>query len=249
MISPDETFDGTFPFAPHFSSVNGFRMHYVDEGRGNPILCLHGEPTWSYLFRQIIPLLSVRNRVIVPDHMGFGKSDTPPDRQYSLEAHVSNLENLVLELDLHEITLVIHDWGGPIGSGLALRHPDRIARLVVTNTPITLGLPHEGELLMKNTLESGYFRWMAKLYQEGTLETILGNFGTIILGVMKGLQGFEQMTNVTDSWLNAYSSPSPRHKSVWGLSAFRAVLLRQVTTVLRRHRPAALQRYKPNPLS
>src|SRR5919108_3740989 len=81
MIPADETFDGTFPFKPHFTNAPGFRMHYVDEGEGDPIVCLHGEPTWAYLYRNFIPPLSKRHRVIVPDHMGFGRSETPVDRE------------------------------------------------------------------------------------------------------------------------------------------------------------------------
>jgi haloalkane dehalogenase len=207
MIPEAETFNGTFPFAPHFSKAPGFRMHYVDEGSGLPILCLHGEPTWGYLYRQVIPRLAEQHRVIVPDHMGFGKSETPQDREYTLKAHVDNLEALVVELDLRDITLVLHDWGGPIGTGLALRHPERIARLIATNTCITLGLPIEADLLSKNAAQAEYFQWMSKLYEEGTMEAVLGNFGTLILSVMKSLQGFERMSNVTQTWLSAYSAP------------------------------------------
>ncbi|MBV9077967.1 MAG: alpha/beta fold hydrolase, partial [Methylobacteriaceae bacterium] len=84
MIAPDDAFDGTWPFAPHFSTAPGFRMHFVDEGPrgGETVLCLHGEPTWGYLFRKLIPPLSRNRRVVVPDHMGFGKSATPQDRTY-----------------------------------------------------------------------------------------------------------------------------------------------------------------------
>ena len=77
MIPASETFNGTFPFKPHFSDAPGFRMHYVDEGDGEPIVCLHGEPTWGYVYRNFIPTLCRTHRVIVPDHMGFGKSETP----------------------------------------------------------------------------------------------------------------------------------------------------------------------------
>src|SRR5690348_2221035 len=126
MIPAYETFDGTFPFQPHFFETSGFRMHYVDEGEGDPILCLHGEPTWGYLYRHFIGPLSRYHRVIVPDHMGFGKSETPQDRTYLLNEHIDNLEALVRSLDLRDITLVLQDWGGPIGGGFALRHPGRI---------------------------------------------------------------------------------------------------------------------------
>jgi haloalkane dehalogenase len=116
MIPANETFDGTFPFKPHFCEAAGFRQHYVDEGDGEPIICLHGEPTWGYLYRNFIPPLSQTHRVIVPDHMGFGKSETPHDRAYVLKTHVENLAALIEELDLKNITFVGQDWGGPITS-------------------------------------------------------------------------------------------------------------------------------------
>ena len=112
MIRADETFNGSWPFAPHFFAGNDFKMHYVDEGHGTPLICLHGEPTWGYLYRNFIPPLSRDHRVIVPDHMGFGKSETPQDRKYTLQTHTENLAALIDDLDLHDITLVIQDWGG-----------------------------------------------------------------------------------------------------------------------------------------
>lgn len=108
-------------------------MHYIDEGNGDPIILLHGQPTWGYLYRNFIPPLSKTYRVIVPDHMGFGKSETPQDREYTLQAHVENLEALVNELKLSEITLVMQDWGARVGSCFALRNPDRVKRVCVVN--------------------------------------------------------------------------------------------------------------------
>ncbi|MBF8279518.1 MAG: Alpha/beta fold hydrolase, partial [candidate division NC10 bacterium] len=106
-----------------------------DEGRGEPIVLVHGDPTWGYLYRTFIPILSQRRRCIVPDHMGMGKSGTPREPYpYRLRHHVANLEALLLHLDLHQMTLVLHDWGGPVGLGFATRHPDRIKRLVLMNT-------------------------------------------------------------------------------------------------------------------
>lgn len=131
----DETFEGTFPFAPHYHRVNGFDMHYVDEGAGEPIVLLHGDPTWGYLYRAFILPLSRQNRCIVPDHMGMGKSGDAVDLYpYRLRHHIDNLEDLLLHLNLHQITLVVHDWGGPVGLGFATRHRERIKRLVLTNT-------------------------------------------------------------------------------------------------------------------
>jgi haloalkane dehalogenase len=130
-----ETFDGTYPFAPHYRVVNGVRIHFADEGSGEPLVLLHGDPTWGYLYRHFIPPLARHGRCIVPDHMGMGKSETPDaPRPYRLSHHIANLEALLLALDLRDITLVLHDWGGPVGLGAAVRHPGRIKRLVLMNT-------------------------------------------------------------------------------------------------------------------
>jgi haloalkane dehalogenase len=116
----DETFGGAYPFAPRFFDAGGFPMHYIDEGEGEPVLMLHGDPTWGYLWRKFIPALSRKRRVIVPDHMGMGKSDAPGSPYpYLLRHHIANLEALVLSLGLSDITLVVHDWGGPVGLGVA----------------------------------------------------------------------------------------------------------------------------------
>ncbi len=131
----DESFGGAYPFTPRFFDAGGFDIHYLDEGEGEPVLMLHGDPTWGYLWRKFIPALSARRRVIVPDHMGMGKSDAPADPYpYLLRHHVANLEALVHSLGLTDITLVVHDWGGPVGLGFAVRRPDLIKRLVLTNT-------------------------------------------------------------------------------------------------------------------
>jgi cis-3-alkyl-4-acyloxetan-2-one decarboxylase len=131
----EETFGGTFPFAPHYLEEDGIDLHYVDVGTGAPVLMLHGDPSWGYLWRVFIAPLAESCRVVVPDHMGMGKSGRPPfPPPYRLAQHVENLERLVLRLDLRELTLVLHDWGGPIGLGVAARHPERIAGLVLMNT-------------------------------------------------------------------------------------------------------------------
>ena len=130
-----ETFAGTFPFAPHHLQLGQFQMHYVDEGAGDPLVLLHGDPTWGYLYRSFIPSLSTRARCIVPDHMGMGKSGVPAaPYPYRLQHHIANLERLLLSLDLRDITLILHDWGGPVGLGFAVRHAPRIKRLVLMNT-------------------------------------------------------------------------------------------------------------------
>ncbi len=110
-------------------------MHFVDEGGGEPLVLVHGDPSWAYLYRRFIPSLARRWRCVAPDHMGMGKSDAPPEPYpYRLRHHIDNLEALLLRLDLHNVTLVLHDWGGPVGLGVAVRHPQRIKRLVLMNT-------------------------------------------------------------------------------------------------------------------
>jgi len=207
MIPPEETFHGTFPFAPHFTDAPGFRMHYVDEGprEGGVVLCLHGEPTWGYLFRHLTAALRGSHRVIVPDHMGFGKSETPPDRSYWLQDHIDNLERFVLALDLRDITLVLHDFGGPAGMGLAARHPDRIARVISTNGPTPFGQADLVERLTANAGVSPWFRWILKAEKDGSLESVLGQLGFNILSALK-LNGFENNAVITDTWLSAYGS-------------------------------------------
>jgi haloalkane dehalogenase len=208
MIPPDATFDGSFPFAPHFTAAPGFRMHYVDEGPrdGGVVLCLHGEPTWGYLFRALIPGLSRTHRVVVPDHMGFGKSETPPDRTYWLQDHIDNLERFVLALDLRDISLVLHDFGGPAGMGLAARHPDRIARIISANGPTPFGQADALDRLIANAQVSPWFQWILRAEENGTLEPVLGQLGFNILSTLK-LNGFENNTVITDRWLAAYGAP------------------------------------------
>jgi len=134
--SPLAGFAELYPFASHRLELDAGAYHYLDEGPrdGAPLLCVHGNPTWSFYWRRIVSGFRRTHRVVAPDHIGCGLSDKPQDWGYRLAEHVDNLERLVLALDLRRITLVMHDWGGAIGMGLALRQPERIARLVVTNT-------------------------------------------------------------------------------------------------------------------
>jgi cis-3-alkyl-4-acyloxetan-2-one decarboxylase len=207
MIRSYNTFSSSFPFAPHFSDASGFQMHYVDEGprEGEVVLCLHGEPTWGYLFRHLIPALSDVHRVVVPDHMGFGKSATPQDRSYWLQDHIDNLERFVLALDLHNITLVMHDFGGPVGMGLAARHPDRIRRVISANGPTPFGQADLVERLTANVAVSPWFQWVVKAEKEGSLDTVLGQLGFNILSTLK-LNGFENHALINDAWLSAYGA-------------------------------------------
>ena len=125
-----------YPFASHHIDLGSLRLHYLDEGprHAPPVLLLHGNPTWSFYWRELVRDLRDRFRVVAPDHLGCGLSDKPQQWPYRLAGHVDNLERLVLDLDLRGITLGVHDWGGAIGFGLAARQPERIARLIVFNT-------------------------------------------------------------------------------------------------------------------
>jgi len=214
MIPADETFNGTFPFAPHFVDWAGFRMHYVDEGVGEPIIMLHGEPTWGYLYRNFIPPLAETHRVIVPDHMGFGKSETPQDRIYTLQTHVENLTALIDELDLQDITFVVQDWGGPMASAYSLRHLERVKRFCVLNTNIGGAGGQQG-----NAPLSRWFQWIGKHHEAGTLHEALGHLGSNVLSVMK-LIGFENMAVVNETWIRAYSTPFPDKASCAGAIEF-----------------------------
>jgi cis-3-alkyl-4-acyloxetan-2-one decarboxylase len=131
-------FGGTFPYDPHFVDAGEIRLHYVDEGPPDapPLLFVHGNPTWSYLWRRPIAELSARgHRCVAFDHMGFGRSDKPPQLSaYSLERHIENALALIDALDLSDVTLVGHDWGGPIGLGALLERRDRLRAMVLMNT-------------------------------------------------------------------------------------------------------------------
>jgi cis-3-alkyl-4-acyloxetan-2-one decarboxylase len=131
-------FEGTFPFEARYLESGDVRLHYVDEGprEGPTLLFVHGNPTWSYMWREPIAALSGQGRRCVAfDHMGFGRSDKPPHlARYSLQAHIEHARTVVEELDLTDVTLVAHDWGGPIGLGAMLDHADRLSSAVLINT-------------------------------------------------------------------------------------------------------------------
>jgi haloalkane dehalogenase len=123
-----------YPFPSHHTDLDGARVHYVDEGSGRPLLLLHGNPTWSFLYRDVIAGLRDRFRCIAPDFPGFGLSECGPGYGYTPSEHAGVLEQLVLHLDLQGVTMMVQDWGGPIGFAVATRHPDRFAAFVIGNT-------------------------------------------------------------------------------------------------------------------
>jgi haloalkane dehalogenase len=155
LRTPDERFANLpgYPFEPHYVQVDGLRMHYVDEGppTADPVLLLHGEPSWSYLYRKMIPTITAAGlRAVAPDLIGFGKSDKPTSQDdYTYQAHVDWTASLVLQLDLTRITLVCQDWGGLIGLRIAAEHPDRFARIVAANTFLPTGDTPPGEAFLR----------------------------------------------------------------------------------------------------
>src|SRR6476646_1532845 len=136
--TPDELLEGLpdYPFESRYREVDGLRLAHLDEGEGQPVVFFHGEPTWSFLWRKVIPpVRDAGYRCIAPDYAGYGRSDKPTEvGWYSYDRHVELMAALLEELDLRDATAVVHDWGGPIGLRLAVEHPDRISRLVIMET-------------------------------------------------------------------------------------------------------------------
>jgi haloalkane dehalogenase len=126
--------DELLPFESHFADIGGATVHYLDEGSGPPLLMLHGNPTWSFLYRELIKGLRDRYRCIAPDHPGFGLSSAPAGYGYTPAEHAAVLERLIEQLDLEDVTMMVQDWGGPIGFAVATRHPDRFSAFVIGNT-------------------------------------------------------------------------------------------------------------------
>ena len=215
MIKSSETFQGTWPFLPNFFDGNGFLQHYVDEGpkEAKPIILLHGEPTWGYIYRKFIPELSKSYRVVVPDMMGFGKSETPQDKEYTLKTHVENLSSLIDYLKLTNITFVGQDWGGPITAAYSIRNLNKVKSFVLINTLFG----YSKEERPKNL--SPWFQWIKKHYQDKTLDGILGELGSTLLSVMK-IPNFTNNNIINETWINAYSAQFPDRASCKGAINF-----------------------------
>jgi haloalkane dehalogenase len=199
--TPDESFCGLpgYAFEPNYLEQDGLRMHYLDEGAGDPVLLFHGEPTWSFLYRKVLPPLARVARVVAPDYFGFGRSDKPVEREwYSYDRHYASVERFVDELDLRDVTLVVHDWGGPLGLRLATERPERVARLVITNTGLYAGRPPSEEWL----------RFRAFVRRVGT-ELRPGQLVRISC-----------VGNVPDDVVAGYDAPHPVPESKTGLLMF-----------------------------
>src|SRR5262245_19285648 len=172
--TPDERFAGLpgYEFAPHYADREGLRLHYLDEGpRGAaPIVCFHGEPTWAYLYRKMIaPLVGAGHRVICPDFAGFGRSDKPTDRGwYTYDGHVRLMTSLLDGLDLHGATVVVQDWGGPIGLRWAVEAADRVAGLVILSPGRFTGRGSRGFLAWRAFAEKNPYLPVGRVIQGAT---------------------------------------------------------------------------------
>ncbi len=206
--TPDERFEGLpdYDFEPHYANVDGLRMHYVDEGRddGDPVLLLHGEPSWSYLYRYMIPpLVEAGLRVIAPDLIGFGKSDKPVDKSdYSYAGHVGWMHGFIESLDLARITLFCQDWGSLIGLRVAAENEHRFGGIVLANGGLPTGDQTMPDAFMKwraFALHSPYFP-IGKIIQKGTT------------------------TNLRDEVVAAYDAPFPSRKFKAGARMFPALV-------------------------
>jgi haloalkane dehalogenase len=190
--TPDERFANLkdFPYEPRYVEINGARVHYIDEGSGEVILCLHGEPTWSYLYRKMIPILAAAHRVIAMDFIGFGRSDKFTEREdYTFEMHRSTIASFIQTLDLTGINAVVQDWGGILGLRVATELQERFARLVIMNT----GLP-TGDV----PATEGFMKW--RTYATTTPDLPIG---TIVK------RSATDRESVTNEIVAAYDAPFP----------------------------------------
>ncbi len=206
LRTPDERFANLpgFPFAPHYVEIDGLRVHYVDEGAGDPVLLLHGEPSWCYLYRKMVPIIvDAGYRAIAPDFIGFGRSDKLADRaDYTYQFHVDITTKFIEQLDLREITLFGQDWGGLIGLRVAAEHPDRFARIVAGNTFLPTGDTNPGE---------AFLRWQR--FSQTAAEFHIGRI----------IQG-GTVTTLPDDVVAAYDAPFPDDTYKAGARQFPALV-------------------------
>ncbi|HEX3607108.1 MAG TPA: haloalkane dehalogenase [Candidatus Dormibacteraeota bacterium] len=208
LRTPDERFEGLpgYPFTPNYVEVDGLRIHTIDEGprAAAPVLLLHGEPSWSYLYRKMIPVLTAAgHRAVAPDMVGFGRSDKPTAREdYTYQRHVDWVRGTIEALDLRDITLVCQDWGGLIGLRLVGEAPDRFARVVAANTFLPTGDHDPGE---------AFHRW--KRYSQ---ETPRFQPGRIVNGGC--------VSDLSPEVVAAYDAPFPDDRYLAGARQFPALV-------------------------
>ena len=209
LRTPDHCFDRLpgYPYEPHYAEIEGLRLAYIEHGQGDPILMLHGEPTWGYLYRRMIPSLAELGRVIVPDLIGFGRSDKPiHDNAYSYKSHVRWIRKFIAALNLERITLICQDWGGAIGLRILGQVPERFQRLVAMNTGIADG----------SSLGEGFMRW--RYFSQRAKE----------LDVPQLIRSAVLRRTLTDEEAAAYGAPFPDESFQTGALVFpRLVPIRQ----------------------
>jgi haloalkane dehalogenase len=170
--TPDERFEDLpgFAYEPHYVDVDGLRLHHLDEGDGSTVVCFHGEPSWSFLYRHVLDgLVASGHRVVCPDLVGFGRSDKPTDqRWYTYDRHVETVSRHLDALDLDGVTVVVQDWGGPIGLRWAVEHAARVARLVVLNTGLFTGRVSKGFMAWRDFAERTPDLPIGRIIQGGT---------------------------------------------------------------------------------
>ncbi|MFL5826204.1 MAG: haloalkane dehalogenase [Thermoleophilaceae bacterium] len=204
--TPEERFRGLpgFEFEPNYAELDGLRLHYLDEGPrdGEPIVCFHGEPTWSYLYRKMIPpLVDAGYRVIAPDYAGFGRSDKPTERDwYTYDRHVELVSRLLDTLDLRGATPIVQDWGGPIGLRWAVENDARVARLVIMNTGLFTG-----------RVSKGFMAWREFAARNPDLPV-----GLVLSGA--------SLTEVPPEVVAAYEAPFPTAESKAGAAQFPLIV-------------------------
>ncbi len=204
IIKPDFTrftFIKDFPYTENFVDFENLKMHYIDEGKGEVILALHGEPTWSYLYRKFIPILK-NYRFIAPDLIGFGKSDKIVGyKNYNFDLHFRSLENLIDKLDLNDITIVVQDWGGLLGLSLLAKYPDRFKRIVVLNTFLPIG----------KKMSFPFRLWVSFTKYHPSLP-------------VGGIIQFASHQKLSKEIINAYNAPFPSKKHKSGAKAFPSLV-------------------------
>jgi len=200
--TPDDRFDNLpgYDFAPNYVDVDGLRMHYLDEGpkTGRPVVCFHGEPSWSYLYRKMIgPLVDAGHRVVVPDYAGFGRSDKPTDRRwYTYDRHVELMTRVLGSLDLQDAIVLAQDWGGPIGLRWAVENAERVGALAISNTGVFTGRVSKGFLAWRDFAEKNPDLPVGIVIQGGTA------------------------TELPDDVVAAYDAPFPNVESKAGAAQF-----------------------------
>lgn len=167
-----------YPFSPNYFNINSHRLHYVDEGQGDIVLFVHGTPSWSFDYRNVIKRLSLRFRCIAIDHMGFGLSDKPEHYDYSTQNHSATLEQFVLQNDLRNITLVVHDFGGPIALNVAINHPERIKNLVVLNSWLWSSETDPDYIKLRRVLRSPLLPFLYRYLNFSARFVMPSSFGT-----------------------------------------------------------------------